>query len=1337
MMLLLLPGFLRLYSQWNPSASILLQSDNQNCFYRMFVTVPDAANLFKHVCIPALFIDGTFSKIHEYDGCLVPVVAPNGNGGNMHLACGWVPNESIDSFVFIIRSLHSSGIDVEGVPIFTDRGHLLGAVRVLLTSFGIHISVKYCLEHIWRNVCHKFLFNPDAKEIQALRNVIADMQRARNVGAFIEACRDVTALMRERGAEIVQYLMEGIHPRHWTVFGNLMSYEDTEWEPEYYTYFGTVMNKPDLPWTEIRRLHLKDNVPFGRKFPLFGFCRTNRVESANSWLSHNKIRSSPPAVAVGCYLVAARKAHEFFLKQVQHAMDSPLLSVGSRLFQDGKQQSVQCETTQDYTEEGVHMIGVYSHKDLKEYVVKASTVNGQAMIKCKCFMGDMYNVVCGHIHRVLQTTDLLKGMYPHPEEAQRSTIAASPAWAVTQSVRSYFNTYRIFRVPGWGNINTIDKGDLLDPAPVYKAGRQNTKRLRSNGELKPVGAPKGKKRKTTYMARGITSSSEVTSHVKFSQEDLNVIRSAKHSGYYSFFQEFDPDMDGKLEKAFHRVCPRSHVKTYNCSCCFDVGHNIRNCSVYLKAGRRHRPPPEVKLGRVIVTHFPHQMKNPEMPQNLGVRSSEPYLSIPSSDPNFSTQQGSYEAISRDDDDYTKQVTQLIDTFVKSPLDTPPVDLELPIEDDWIVAEEKGHYVIMALRQVQSQCSREHHHPEIENNLIAEITERAEENSCSDIVVVGVLPESGCQSKIPENANSTADAIELIDHSPQQNGQLSNGESSVCSQGGSNENSGSETFLAEASDVLYVGEPGRIANEPKAGFPAASSIEGSDGCRSKERTDAAGTLDVPPEVYVEADREALDSLAGDFVEENPANEPPLEQYHDQSSTSSTSSVMPREMKAETECSDSSDMYDVLSSNDDTDSSVIEGTAVVSMPIGVRFYGSIKGTAVVRSDDAASNFYMRHENRFSSENDIAILLRDHEFFVSDAFKSTNKSVGNNSRPVYDLMDDGSTENTNEGALNKPVPNDDDKIISKRMSEELDHLRDVMTEKLQNPRIEKKTFNKLGGSNCFYHQSECALDVLTRLMKTYNSLKKKKGKDYPLLSIPIYKDVLEIGTNHFQRFHASRGRAAWFTDRMVNGFIQIWGKQMCCDMQVHAHSSDILGILDGKRDSKGRLDLHLVVRAEKVMSAVTHRGVHLFPRCHSGHWWLMIVDHEKQTVYSIDSLDEEGNDHYTDARTLVSLMKIRLMRTKKHMLRRVTGRNQIRPDVPDMSGWVYSKLPVPKGKKQGDDWNCGAFVCLYSMLILTHGRSVLKNGTWLLNSIGGGNELRLFVFDVIFRYGEAVKL
>ena len=87
------------------------------------------------------------------------------------------------------------------------------------------MSLKYCLEHVVRNVKHYFGIRDF--NMQSLRTSLAMMQDALSVYHFLSAAEDlISSLGDEVGKKKLLYLMKGVHLRHWTVFGNMSSIPD-------------------------------------------------------------------------------------------------------------------------------------------------------------------------------------------------------------------------------------------------------------------------------------------------------------------------------------------------------------------------------------------------------------------------------------------------------------------------------------------------------------------------------------------------------------------------------------------------------------------------------------------------------------------------------------------------------------------------------------------------------------------------------------------------------------------------------------------------------------------------------------------------------------------------------------------------------------------------------------------------------------------------------------------------------------------------------------------------------------------------------------------------------
>lgn len=60
---------------------------------------------------------------------------------------------------------------------------------------------------------------------------------------------------------------------------------------------------------------------------------------------------------------------------------------------------------------------------------------------------------------------------------------------------------------------------------------------------------------------------------------------------------------------------------------------------------------------------------------------------------FVTQMGSYEAVSKDDEDYDHQIGRLLDNFAEAPETTNQIDLQIPIEINWVVPTERAFIYI--------------------------------------------------------------------------------------------------------------------------------------------------------------------------------------------------------------------------------------------------------------------------------------------------------------------------------------------------------------------------------------------------------------------------------------------------------------------------------------------------------------------------------------------------------------------------------------------------------------------------------------------------------------------
>ena len=147
------------------------------------ISIPNVTYVFNSSCLPMYFVDGAFYKSGLYDGVAITLGCKHGFGGALQLMAAWVPCENTSHYVFLLLAMKAMDMDIENIPFMTDRGHMIAAVRFLFKTTGMVISLKFCLEHLIRNVQHKF--NIDKDQVGDLRKCINGMQSAHTYEIFI------------------------------------------------------------------------------------------------------------------------------------------------------------------------------------------------------------------------------------------------------------------------------------------------------------------------------------------------------------------------------------------------------------------------------------------------------------------------------------------------------------------------------------------------------------------------------------------------------------------------------------------------------------------------------------------------------------------------------------------------------------------------------------------------------------------------------------------------------------------------------------------------------------------------------------------------------------------------------------------------------------------------------------------------------------------------------------------------------------------------------------------------------------------------------------------------
>jgi hypothetical protein len=266
------------------TSTVALQDDDKCCFYRSFLSIPNGPRIFLKLCKPMFYIDGAFSKTPEYDGTILTLVALNGNSAVIPLVVGSVPTKTTNHMAWFIQMCIKAGYAMEEYPIMTDCRNLLAASRALKEEFNLTLNLKFCLEHVIRNLVSMFDLDKDdeaiylsaVKRIQQssyLTNLTENFDKLVNSFDNIVGC----------GMEI--YLLS-IDPVHWIVYANKDICDNDglkAWRKNmlrhYIARFEDV--DPDLVRESVLESYTYSPVPVGEGKALIFWNHSNPIES--SW----------------------------------------------------------------------------------------------------------------------------------------------------------------------------------------------------------------------------------------------------------------------------------------------------------------------------------------------------------------------------------------------------------------------------------------------------------------------------------------------------------------------------------------------------------------------------------------------------------------------------------------------------------------------------------------------------------------------------------------------------------------------------------------------------------------------------------------------------------------------------------------------------------------------------------------------------------------------------------------------------------------------------------------------------------------------------------------------
>ena len=635
-----LPSYLRQYSRDNPTSFAVLQNDSDDSFLRCAVGIPNMALIFRNLCLPYIQIDGAHVKTELYDGVVVVAVAKLGDGSNIMLSMAYVPSETKVHLVWYLLILYYSGIPIQDIPIFSDRGNLIAATKVLKKYYNITLSLKFCLEHIFRNIVHQFKLEKEQGTQSVIRARLHFLQSAETFQIFRKEC-EITCEFQDSkdpaiGAKVVDYLLR-IHPVHWTVFGNRPTSggEEAWLRPYLFLILDVRVKLGDAQDTAKARLNefVDRSLPRGKMFPLYYVSRNNQAESSANVLNKSGIRYCIPPVGIDRFitLAATRQMANYKEMVLRCAVnDQFLLPLGVKWWDKALSIYMQNQrtipVTSFYKDEYAEMQVETRDGGTKKMEKVTIALDG---CTCTCCDWEMTHSLCPDIKVCLAELPILRkpmyqrliqvgkwlnnhSMFGDGDLGCMHAFGCSLMHPSVQTNKCLETLERIttpiivpFQVGGQVHIC-----DLTQPPQVYRTKRQGKKkgkRIKSKGESG----------KSTKSAARLHSSSpnranRLTSQSYYVAKSIprkEHTQSIKVLSQESFFDPCSKKCmtDAQVKAMVLSMLPSIRGPGFifrHCGCCGDVTHTVRMCPEYMNGFRPHKPARELLCGPVIVCFLP-------------------------------------------------------------------------------------------------------------------------------------------------------------------------------------------------------------------------------------------------------------------------------------------------------------------------------------------------------------------------------------------------------------------------------------------------------------------------------------------------------------------------------------------------------------------------------------------------------------------------------------------------------------------------------------------------------------------------------------------------------------
>ena len=373
-----LPEFLLELIDKNDEVSVMLQTDEDGRFLRLFVGLPAALRVGE-LTVPYYVADCFHYKCSSYDGAMFAIVSKNGYGETVLLAIAIIPIEKTRHLGWCIECCVRHGMTFT-FPLFTDQGPLLATASALFLHADsyyllIHLNIRICVIHFIRGANHQ----NNIKEIEGtIANYVNQASRAFNQAEFfsiiLQMVRSIVASINEtalvNAIDIALYLLK-VDPVHWCVFPNIPMFDQSAFDEQlstvisdlYFVRNVSIHSKTHLQSADDDELHLlnvcwemtesqiaalKNNGEkkiLKPKDPIRGFWNwtTNIVEGASLATKSIGARYQPPHTSIRNVLKYAATQTRRLTENITKSQDEGnyLTKVGMRIKSDiGNQEPV-------------------------------------------------------------------------------------------------------------------------------------------------------------------------------------------------------------------------------------------------------------------------------------------------------------------------------------------------------------------------------------------------------------------------------------------------------------------------------------------------------------------------------------------------------------------------------------------------------------------------------------------------------------------------------------------------------------------------------------------------------------------------------------------------------------------------------------------------------------------------------------------------------------------------------------------------------------------------------------------------------------------------------------